>query len=148
MNRKRLIREVRFQFFFHANLEVNQSNTSELTKETLKEEFINFLESIDTYFETNELQQSIDICYGILQNKSSLTPYFEVYCPKWKPERLSKVDYTVLLMAFYELKFVTQTPYKVIINESVEIAKKFGTQESPQFVNAVIDHFYKKEIEK
>jgi len=64
-----------------------------------------------------------------------------------KDDLNSKVDLSLIIMAFYELKFMS-TPYKVVINESVELAKKFGTKESPQFVNGILDRFHKKEIKK
>jgi transcription antitermination protein NusB len=57
----------------------------------------------------------------------------------WRLERMSRVDRNILRIAVGELRNVPQTPVKVVINEAVELAKRFGTAESPAFVNGVLD---------
>ena len=56
----------------------------------------------------------------------------------WKLNRMGKVDLTVLRLAIFELKFDDDIPDKVAINEAVELAKKFGGDDSPAFVNGVL----------
>jgi N utilization substance protein B len=56
----------------------------------------------------------------------------------WKLNRMGKVDLTVLRLAVFELKFDDDIPDKVAINEAVELAKKFGGDDSPAFVNGVL----------
>ena len=56
----------------------------------------------------------------------------------WKTSRMSRVDLTVLRLAVYEMKFDEDIPEKVAINEAVELAKKFGRDESPAFINGVL----------
>ena len=58
----------------------------------------------------------------------------------WKTSRMSRVDLTVLRLAVYEMKFDDDIPEKVAINEAVELAKKYGGDESPAFVNGVLAH--------
>ncbi|MCA9673831.1 MAG: transcription antitermination factor NusB [Kofleriaceae bacterium] len=57
----------------------------------------------------------------------------------WRLERMSRVDRNILRLAVCELRSFTQTPVKVVINEAVELAKRFGTAESPAFVNGILD---------
>ena len=57
----------------------------------------------------------------------------------WRLERMAKVDRNILRLAVGELMNVKATPVKVVINEAVELAKRFGTSESPAFVNGVLD---------
>ena len=57
----------------------------------------------------------------------------------WRLERMARVDRNLLRLAVYELKYSTDVPAKVAINEAIEIAKRFGTAESPAFVNGVLD---------
>jgi N utilization substance protein B len=57
----------------------------------------------------------------------------------WRLERMAKVDRNILRLAVGELQNVPETPVKVVINEAVELAKRFGTAESPAFVNGVLD---------
>ncbi len=57
----------------------------------------------------------------------------------WRLERMSRVDRNILRIAVCELRSFAQTPVKVVINEAVELAKRFGTAESPAFVNGILD---------
>lgn len=56
----------------------------------------------------------------------------------WKLNRMGKVDLTILRLAVYEMRFDEDTPVKVAINEAVEMAKKFGGDDSPGFINGVL----------
>ena len=60
------------------------------------------------------------------------------YAKGWTTERMSKVDLTIIRLAVYEIKFDEDVPAGVAINEAVEIAKKFGQEESAGFVNGVL----------
>ncbi len=63
---------------------------------------------------------------------------------KWQFSRLSPVDKSILRLAVYQLKFCPDIPPKVVINEAIELAKKFSTDKSPAFVNGVLDAILKK----
>lgn len=57
---------------------------------------------------------------------------------KWKKERISKVDIAILRLAIYEIYFSEEVPNSVAINEAVELAKEFGTEQSPAFINGIL----------
>ena len=57
----------------------------------------------------------------------------------WRLERMARVDRNILRMAIYELRLAGEVPAKVVINEAIEVAKRFGTAESPAFVNGLLD---------
>jgi len=63
---------------------------------------------------------------------------------KWQFARLSPVDKSTLRLAVYQLKCCVDIPPKVVINEAIEIAKKFSTDKSPGFVNGVLDAVLKR----
>jgi N utilization substance protein B len=63
---------------------------------------------------------------------------------KWQLSRLSAVDKSILRLAVYQLKFCPDIPPRVVINEAIELAKKFSTDKSPSFVNGVLDAVLKK----
>lgn len=63
---------------------------------------------------------------------------------KWNLSRLSPVDKSILRLGVYQLKFCSEIPPKVVINEAIEIAKKFSTDRSPAFVNGVLDAVLRK----
>lgn len=59
----------------------------------------------------------------------------------WKTIRMGKVDLTLIRLAVYEIRFEEEIPVKVSINEAVELAKKYGTDDSPAFVNGILAKF-------
>ena len=63
---------------------------------------------------------------------------------RWQFKRLSPVDKSILRLAVYQLKFCPDIPPKVVINEAIELAKKFSTDKSGPFVNGVLDAVLKK----
>jgi transcription antitermination factor NusB len=63
---------------------------------------------------------------------------------KWQLSRLSTVDKSILRLAVYQLKFCPDIPPRVVINEAIELAKKFSTDRSSAFVNGVLDAVLKK----
>lgn len=63
---------------------------------------------------------------------------------KWQFSRLSPVDKSILRLSVYQLRFCPEIPPKVVINEAIELAKKFSTDKSPAFVNGVLDAILKK----
>lgn len=65
-------------------------------------------------------------------------------CAGWTLERMGKVDLTILRLAVYEMKMDATIPVSVAINEAVELAKKFGQEESASFVNGVLAKFAKQ----
>ena len=57
---------------------------------------------------------------------------------KWTTDRMSKVDLTILRLAYYEMKIDEDIPEKVAVDQAIELAKKYGTDDSPSFVNGVL----------
>lgn len=63
----------------------------------------------------------------------------------WKTKRMSKVDLTIIRLALYEMLYDDDVPRKVAINEGVELAKKFGGDDSPSFVNGILARLIRQE---
>ena len=64
----------------------------------------------------------------------------------WPLERLHSVDRNLLRLAIYELLYEEDVPPEVVIDEAVELAKKYGTERSPAFINGILDRIYKEEL--
>ncbi|WP_310550182.1 transcription antitermination factor NusB [Paenibacillus glufosinatiresistens] len=77
---------------------------------------------------------------GIWTNKPAIDEILEHYLKNWQMSRLSRVDRQVLRLAAYEMIFAAQedVPAKVSVNEAIELAKHFGTEDSGKFVNGVL----------
>ncbi len=74
----------------------------------------------------------------VLLLRPLLDRYIARYAPEWPVENLSPIDRNLLRMALWEMAVYGKTPLKVVINEAVELAKAFGSESSPRFVNGVL----------
>lgn len=88
-----------------------------------------------------------EIVKEILANKVEIDKKIEEAAPTWPIDKLNKVDLAVLRLAVYELSS-SDVPPKVIIDEAVELAKEFGAESSPSFVNGVLGTIYKVDGEE
>ena len=77
----------------------------------------------------------------ILEKLEEIDEMINQQAKGWTTERMSKVDLTIIRLAVYEIKFDEDVPTGVAINEAVELAKKFGQEESSGFVNGVLAKF-------
>lgn len=75
---------------------------------------------------------------GVLENIHELDKIITEFAPSWPVWNMSVVDRNLLRMAIYEMTMGSDTPPKVAINEAVELAKVFGSESSPRFVNGVL----------
>jgi transcription antitermination protein NusB len=76
---------------------------------------------------------------GVRAHQSRIDPLIKKVAENWEMGRMATVDRCLLRLAAYELLHELDTPINVIINEAVEIAKKFSTSESSKFVNGILD---------
>ena len=81
---------------------------------------------------------------GTWENLAECDEIIDASTIKWQFKRLAPVDKSILRLAVYQLKFCPDIPPKVVINEAIELAKKFSTDKSPAFVNGVLDAILKK----
>jgi N utilization substance protein B len=83
---------------------------------------------------------------GTLDHLAQIDEELERQTANWRLDRLAAVDRNILRLAMYELLFQSETPPAVVIDEAIEIAKKFGAEESPRFINGVLDGFLKRKV--
>jgi N utilization substance protein B len=97
----------------------------------------------------DELQQAppgtrdfaVALVRGVISRLAELDSHLVDQADNWRLERMAAVDRNILRLALYELMFEGDTPPAVVIDEAVEIAKRFGSERSSQFVNGVLDGF-------
>jgi transcription antitermination protein NusB len=81
---------------------------------------------------------------GTVENIESIDVLLARHAEHWRVSRMAAVDRNILRVACYELLHETQTPAAVVINEALEIARKFSTSESIQFINGILDSIRKE----
>lgn len=116
----------------------------ELNKEKDEVEQINFYLQNQEMQEENLKEYMKDIVQGIReQEEKILEKIMQNLKAEWSIKRVSKVNLILLKMAIYEMNY-KKIPYKIIINEVVELAKRYGDENSPSFVNGVLASIVKE----
>lgn len=88
--------------------------------------------------EENQYEFAMALVKGVRENSQKLDELITAHAPEWPLDQVAVVDRNILRMALWELAVYKKTPLKVGINEAVELAKSFGTDSSPRFVNGVL----------
>ena len=127
MNRT-AIRETTFKLIY--SLEIQQN--------------VNLEEQIQLYIDNNNIEDDNAKKYitntvkGIKENDKEISKDIEKNLKaEWKLNRITKINIAILKLAIYEIKY-TDIPYKVAINEAVELAKKYGEDKSANFINGIL----------
>ena len=135
MNRSK-IRELAFELLY--SLEIQK-----VEKESIEEQ-------IKIFLETNEITDKkaeeyfTDVVYGIQTNSEKIQETISSnLASNWKIERISKISLVLLKLSTYELIY-KKIPYKVVINEVVELAKLYGDENAPSFINGVLGNIVKQ----
>ena len=82
---------------------------------------------------------------GVEENVEEINAVISPKLKKWSIDRLSKVDLSILQLAVFEIKYIDDIPEKVSVNEAVNLAKKYGADASPAFVNGVLGSILSEE---
>ena len=94
---------------------------------------INFEDHPEDFSFVRELVEGVD------EKRKNLDELIEQYSKNWRVLRMSRIDRNILRMGTYELAKRIDVPYKVVINETVSLAKKFGASDSYKYLNGVLD---------
>jgi len=81
---------------------------------------------------------------GVLKQQSEIDAVLQPLAPEWPIKQIAKIDRAILRIGLYELLYATDAPPKVVINEAVELAKAFGSDNSSKFVNGVLGSAYRQ----
>lgn len=117
--------------------------SSEVQKEMEEEQVTLFLQE-NAIEEKDEVEYINNVYQGIKENKEEITTLIATNLKeKWTMDRISKIDLSILEVAIFELIYA-KLPYKVAINEAVELAKKYGDDSSKSFVNGILASIVKE----
>ena len=129
---RRELREQIFKLIFRAEF-YDKEELPEQEKLFFEDYELNMKPEDETYIseKSNKILEKLDEIDGMINQEAK----------GWTTERMGKIELTILRLAIYEIKFDEDVPAGVAINEAVEIAKKFGLEESAGFVNGVLAKF-------
>lgn len=133
MNRS-AIRELAFRLIYSQEIQKNED----------------IEEQVELYIEANEIKDKNaieyikDVITGIKKNEEEIEKMIQKNLKAdWKIDRIAKVDLSLLKLAIYEIKY-KEIPYKIIINEVVELSKRYGEEQSKNFINGVLASIVKE----
>ncbi|HET6882843.1 MAG TPA: transcription antitermination factor NusB [Pirellulales bacterium] len=132
MSRRSRAREVVLQVLFQDDLNPggNPAQADQFLRARLKiEELVAFAQSLVA---------------GVRRNRAELDQLLDRTADNWSISRMATTDRNVLRLGVYEILY-SDTPARVAINEAVELAKRFGSAQSAQFVNGILDRFLEKQ---
>ena len=128
---RRELRENKFKMLFRVEFH---------TAEEIPEQFTLFEEEIAGLSDEDRAYLT-DKCNDIFAKVEELDAAINEVSESWKTSRMGKVDLTLIRLAVYEIRYEESIPTKVSINEAVELAKKYGNDGTPAFVNGVLAKF-------
>ena len=132
MGARRKARELALQMLYQHDLSGNTPDTILSTFEDLQKSKPNTREFATRIFK------------GTVENLTSIDEMIVQQADNWRLSRMAVVDRNIIRMSIYEFLHEKDTPKLVIIDEAIEIAKKFGTQKSSQFINGILDGILKR----
>ena len=132
MGKRRSSRELALKFLYQS--ELNEGNIDE---------------QMQLFLERNSSQDEVEafmkeLVSEILKQIKEIDEIIQKFSDNWVLDRMTVIDRNILRMGACELLFNFSTPPKVAINEAVDIAKKYGNEDSPEFINGILDKIYKK----
>jgi N utilization substance protein B len=80
-------------------------------------------------------------CTDIIAHVAEIDEAINAVSKSWKTTRMNKVDLTLIRLGVYEIRYDEDVPFKVAINEAIELSKKYGTDDSSSFVNGILGKF-------
>ena len=116
----------------------------EIQKDSKKEEQVALFLKEQEIKDEQAKKYILNIVKGIEENKTEILDYISKNLKEdWNISRISKISITLLKLAIYEIIY-SKVPYKVEVNEVVELAKKYGDESSPSFVNGILANIIKQ----
>lgn len=129
MGKRRKSRELALQHLFQEEMNPNSI------------EVVTITESLEVGDEVKGFYRQL--VKGVISKKIDIDKLIEQHSNNWRVSRMAKVDLNILRMATYELIYCSEVPPSVALNEAIEISKKFGSEDSPSFVNGILDNILK-----
>ena len=90
-------------------------------------------------YQPDIVQYAQSILAGVKREKGKIDACIEQACENWRMDRITYVDKGIMRLSVYEMLFSSDVPPKVAIDEALELAKKYGSEDSREFINGVLD---------
>ncbi|MBE1446106.1 transcription antitermination factor NusB [Paenibacillus sp. OAS669] len=140
--RRRLARELALQSLYQ--MEMNEVSAREAIAHVVEEAQTEDEAQLTKEQDKIAAHDVTELVEGTISRKERIDELLMDYLKGYKMDRLSKVDREILRLATYEMVYREDVPPKVVVNEAIELAKHFGSEESGKFVNGVLGKMIKE----
>lgn len=137
MKSRHRAREIALQMLYQYDTAPSAGSKVTLQNRELAHDLSQHFEHFNVPQELREFVGQLVI--GTLDKIPALDELLEKHTSNWKVMRMSSVDRSLLRMATYEMTFLSEVSPLIVIDEAIELAKQFGTEDSPSFINGVLD---------
>ncbi len=146
MGNRRKGRECGLQILYQAETTGVPSEQKNALADISKANLQATIEEFFTHFDAPDdvHQYAASLVLGTHLNLEKIDAAISQYSNKWRIDRMTRVDRNVLRIATYELMYSHELPTRVILDEAIEVAKRFGSEQSAAFVNGILDTIAKK----
>lgn len=110
----------------------------QLRDDDIQEQIELFLSEVEKPLEDAEKEYFLGVVQGAMEKKNQIDTLIQNHAKGWTLERMPKVDLAIMRLTIYELQYRKDIPWNVSINEAVELAKKYGGDQSKTFINGVL----------
>lgn len=110
----------------------------QLRDDDIQEQIELFLSEVEKPLEDAEKEYFLGVVQGAMEKKNEIDTLIQNHAKGWTLERMPKVDLAIMRLTIYELQYRKDIPWNVSINEAVELAKKYGGDQSKTFINGVL----------
>lgn len=148
MSTKREAREFCLQFLYHFQLPAFQELKKDPDTVEIFQRLQDFKQTLNLELDSESQAWVSTLVKGILKTHDELEEILVKYLKNWKLSRISKIEHTIFMVSIYELKYHPEIPGKVVINEAIELGKKYSTKESAGFINGILDSIFKQELKR
>ena len=148
MSTKSEAREFCLQFLYHFQLPFFSPEKKSLETAELFERIQEFKVTLGKELDSAGQAYVAATTRGILTHHEEVEAILVKYLKNWKLSRISKIEHTIFILSIYELKYTPDIPAKVVINEAIELGKKYSTKESSSFINGILDSVMKQELSR
>ncbi len=133
MTSRREQRQFAFQVLYSLHFEEKPS------RDFIRKTFLNFQEETDDGDTLADQTFAWDLVQGVFDTNTELDATIARFSRNWKLNRIAKIELTLLRLGVFEMLHGKDVPVRVAINEAIELAKEFGDDNSPNFVNGILD---------
>lgn len=118
---------------------------TEVTEKDIEDVLLSYIEASN--FHSTSKAFSSELARGAWDFRNEADALIKAYAIGWDLDRINPIDRNICRLAFYELS-KTETPYTVILNEAIELAKKYATEDSPKFINGILGAYVKQHVHR